>query len=77
MPAFDSDGFLADMAGYQRPGKMDAILDGLDEADAKVLEGALRDLSIPANRIAVALVNQGFKLTACPVQTWRTHYVSA
>ena len=77
MPEFDPDGFLEDMAGYRRPGKMDDILAGLDEADAKVLEGALRDLSIPANRIAVALGNQGYQLTACPVQTWRTHNVSA
>lgn len=74
---FDPDVFENDLSDATRPGKIDEILDGLDEADAKVLEGALRDLSIPANRIKVALCNQGYQLTAVPVQTWRAKHVAS
>lgn len=74
---FDPKAFKNDLAAVNRPGKMDEILDGLDEGDAKVLEGALRDLSIPANRIKVALCNQGFELTAVPVHTWRAKHVAS
>ena len=78
MPGFDPDEFEKDISGYRRQGKMRPILEGLAPADAELLEGALRDLSIPANRIAVALRNQGFDLlTAAPVLTWRKHNVSS
>jgi hypothetical protein len=74
---FDRNGFAQDLEEYRRPGKIDLILDSLDDTDVKIVEGALRDLSISANKIFVALRNQGIDIkTAAPIATWRRHNVA-
>ena len=55
---------------------MAAILASLDEDDAAVVEAALRDESVPANRLAKALTNQGYQTGAQPVITWRAKHVA-
>jgi hypothetical protein len=75
MPTFDPDGFEADLAAPEKSGKMAIILAAMDPDDARVVESALRDLSIPATRLAKALTNQGYKTGATPVETWRAKHV--
>ena len=74
MPTFDIDGFTDDLVNYQKPGKMAAILASLDEDDAAVVVSALRDMSVPATRLAKALTKQGYQTGPAPVITWRAKH---
>ena len=63
-----------------RPGAsrslIDKIREKMDDDEAEVLDAALRDLTLPASRLAAAMTEAGWPISQTPIGDWRRRNVA-